>query len=307
MNEIVLTDTIPMDFAAIQTADLAASTKIKYTTQIKRYLEAGGSFTDSAGLFAWANNLGPSSRLQFKAALTLLTKGLELDLKASATPENIAHIQAAVYRIEAMNDSVVTKKTKSTKLGKWISARQVTEIYDEIAQEPAPIARMRNLVLAKLLFKTGCRRDEVTQMTFQDLSERSHNGASIPFVQIHGKGRKERAISLENDTTALIKSWHETIGDGYIIRRVRRGDVLVDGQMNPNSIRYLVQVFGKSIGEPDLSAHDTRRTFAELLRQAGVPIEIISRLLGHETIETTVRYLELNGDVIKLIPGDYIP
>ena len=147
MNELMEAPGIPMDFAAIQTADLADSTKIKYTRQIKRYLEAGGSFSDSAGLFAWANNLGPSSRLQFKAALTLLTKGLELDLKASATPENIGAVQAAVYRLEAMNGSVISpKRSPSRKLGKWISARQVTEIYDAINQEPAPIMRMRNPV-----------------------------------------------------------------------------------------------------------------------------------------------------------------
>ena len=306
MNELMEAPGIPMDFAAIQTADLADSTKIKYTRQIKRYLKAGGSFSDSAGLFAWANNLGPSSRLQFKAALTLLTKGLELDLKSSATPENIAHVQAAVYRLEAMNGAVKTKTVKSTKLGKWISARQITDIYDATNRDRSPIMCQRDLVLFKLLFKTGCRREEVTRMIFSDISQRSYNGRNVTGVQIHGKGRQERWLGLDNDTVGIINTWHELVGDGYIIRRVRRGDTLVNGQMNPNSIRYLVQVFGKAIGEPDLSAHDTRRTFAELLRQAGVPIETISKLLGHNNLDTTFRYLNLHGDC-NTVPGDYIP
>ena len=144
-------------------------------------------------------------------------------------------------------------------------------------------------------------------MTFSDLSERSLDGKSIPIVHIHGKGNQERTIGLDNETKELLDTWYEMVGDGHLVRRVRTGDVLVNGQMNPDSIRYLVQKFGTAIGEPDLSAHDTRRTFAELLRQAGVPIEIISKVLGHRDINTTARYLELNGDVIKLIPGDYIP
>ena len=59
--------------------------------------------------------------------------------------------------------------------------------------------------------------------------------------------------------------------------------------------------------EEELSAHDTRRTFAELLRSAGVGIEIISKLLGHASIETTVRYLDLENGVLEVTPGNYIP
>ena len=72
-------------------------------------------------------------------------------------------------------------------------------------------------------------------------------------------------------------------------------------------MRYIVQQYGEWIGEPELSAHDTRHTFAELLRQVGLGIEIISQLLGHESIETNIRYLDLNGDTIMTVPGDFIP
>ena len=305
MNELAGV-TQGIDLTAIEYSDLAPSTKHKYARAIERYEDTGQDFNDIDALIKYANSLTPASRGQFKAAMTLLAKDLELKAKAGATPENINQVQAVVYRLEAITESVKVKKSTSAKLGKWISAKQVNEIYDLCRSESNNLKRMRDLVLFKLLFKTGCRREEVTKIQFSDLTQRSINGRTVTIIQIHGKGRKERAISLDVETADLLSTWRERVGDGPIVRRIKRGGILA-GELNPASVRYIVQLYGERIGEPDLSAHDTRRTFAELLRQAGVGIEIISRLLGHESIETTMRYLDLNGDTIKTVPGDYIP
>ena len=254
----------------------------------------------------YANSLTQASRGQFKAALTLLAKDLELKAKAGATVANKDQVQVIVWRLEAITKSVKVKKSTSQKLGKWISAKQVNDIYDLARAEGNTLKSKRDLILFKLLFKTGCRREEAAKIEFSDLTQRSINGQTVTIVQIHGKGRKERAISLDSETAELLAAWHTQVGDGPIIRRIKRGGILA-GKLNPASVRYLVQQYGELIGEPELSAHDTRRTFAELLRQGGVGIEIISRLLGHESIETTMRYLDLNGDTIKTVPGDYIP
>ena len=295
-----------IDLSPIENSQLAQSTKDKYTRSIERYTETGQDFNDIDALVKYANGLSDSSRAQFKAALSLLAKDMELKAKAGATPENINQVQAVVYRLEAITESVKVRKSTSAKLGKWISAKQVNEIYDLCRSERNTLKRMRDLVLFKLLFKTGCRREEVAKIEFSDLSQRALNGRTVTIIWIHGKGRKERAISIDKDTAELLATWHDRVGDGPIVRRIKRGGILA-GKLNPASVRYIVQMYGEQIGEPDLSAHDTRRTFAELLRQAGVGIEIISRLLGHESIETTMRYLDLNGDTIKTVPGDYIP
>ncbi len=305
MNEITEV-TQGIDLTAIEYSDLAPSTKHKYTRSIERYENTGQDFNDIDALIKYANSLTPASRGQFKAALTLLAKDLELKAKAGATPENVNQVQAVVYRLEAITESVKVKKSTSQKLGKWISAKQVSDIYDLARAERNTLKSKRDLVLFKLLFKTGCRREEAAKIEFSDLTQRSINGRTVTIVQIHGKGKKERAISLDSETAELLAAWHTQVGDGPIIRRIKRGGILA-GKLNPASVRYLVQQYGERIGEPELSAHDTRRTFAELLRQAGVGIEIISRLLGHESIETTMRYLDLNGDTIKTVPGDYIP
>jgi integrase len=63
---------------------------------------------------------------------------------------------------------------------------------------------------------------------------------------------------------------------------------------------------GKMIGKPELQPHDLRRTYAQLGYEAGVPVTQISRLLGHASIATTQRYLNLALD-LQVTASDFVP
>ena len=71
-------------------------------------------------------------------------------------------------------------------------------------------------------------------------------------------------------------------------------------------IYNIVNKAGQMIGQPELAPHDLRRTFAQLGFQAGVPITQISKLLGHTSISTTQRYLNLDLDLATTV-SDFIP
>jgi integrase/recombinase XerD len=57
---------------------------------------------------------------------------------------------------------------------------------------------------------------------------------------------------------------------------------------------------------PELDAHDLRRTFARLGYDAGVPVEQISKLLGHADVKTTMLYLGIDIDIESTV-SDFIP
>jgi len=67
-----------------------------------------------------------------------------------------------------------------------------------------------------------------------------------------------------------------------------------------------VQKRGKLISKPDLQPHDLRRTYAELGRRAGVPIEQIIILLGHANIKTTQEYLNIELD-LEVTVSNFVP
>jgi site-specific recombinase XerD len=197
-----------IDLSPIENSQLAQSTEDKYMRSIERYMEIGEDFNNIDVLVKYAKGLGDSSSAQFKAALSVLAKDMELKAKAGATLENINQVQSVVYRLEAITESVKVKKSTSAKFGRWISAKQVNEIYDLCRSERNSLKRMRDLVHFKLLFKTGCQREETTKIQFRDLTQRSIKSRTVTVVKIHGKGRKEQAISINNEAADLIAAWH---------------------------------------------------------------------------------------------------
>ena len=60
------------------------------------------------------------------------------------------------------------------------------------------------------------------------------------------------------------------------------------------------------IGLLELAPHDLRRTSAQLGYEADVPITQISVLLGHSSVATTQKYLNLALDVETTV-SDFIP
>lgn len=57
-------------------------------------------------------------------------------------------------------------------------------------------------------------------------------------------------------------------------------------------------------GMPDFRWHDCRHTFATWMRQAGTPIEIVQRALGHKAITTTTRYAHVEDrEVVRAVGG----
>jgi integrase len=70
----------------------------------------------------------------------------------------------------------------------------------------------------------------------------------------------------------------------------------------PRLSTLVVTERAKKIGL-ELAPHDVRRTFAKLAHKGKVPIEQIQLALGHESIQTTERYLGIQQDLINA-PGE---
>jgi len=120
-------------------------------------------------------------------------------------------------------------------------------------------------------------------------------GAST-FLQLIGKGRKERSVPLWPDTAQVLKAWFEELGDdaGPIAFPNARGKAL-----SREGVDYLLKHAMQramptcpSLATKHLTPHVVRHTTAMHLLQAGVDIATIALWLGHESIETTHMYLQ---------------
>ena len=57
------------------------------------------------------------------------------------------------------------------------------------------------------------------------------------------------------------------------------------------TIRYMVTDYAEDAGLEDVSCHTLRHTFGKNLADAGVRLEQIAYLMGHDDIETTRKYV----------------
>ena len=69
---------------------------------------------------------------------------------------------------------------------------------------------------------------------------------------------------------------------------------------NRNMIWYCIHEIGIMAGvKENLSYHDSRHTFGTLMLSAGIPIESISKIMGHTSIRTTQIYARVTDDKIS--------
>jgi len=312
-NLTLTTDFDPGKFAltAIENdPSLQPSTKHQYKRAITNYLVTGESMTDPAALAKYALTVGTSTRAFLAAAVTRLAKSAEHFAKSGATPENIAGVQAAVFRAQALRGAITVPQTKGQKAHTWLSQKQVAELLKACSvrksgQPEAAIVSQRDRLAIGLMVAAGLRRQEAVNLSFADVKLQPVGDKMRTVLDVKGKGAKDRVVPISDTLANAISDWGAVVGDGRILRALGRNKQ-PDKSMTTTALYNLVAKRGELIGLAALQPHDLRRTFAQLGYDAGVPIAQISVLLGHASIKTTQRYLNLDLDLDTTV-SDFVP
>lgn len=287
----------------VQQAPLAESTKTKYSRAVQRAFAAGVDLTDSQQVRDYAATLRKSPKSHLKSVLKLWGRAIESQVKGQATPDNVLAVQATLYRIDALNDAIHIEAPKGEKAHIWLSKAEVASLY--IFCGGGSNRDFRNRVVLALLVGAGLRREELVNLRFADLLSQPLGDGYRTVLSVLGKGAKQRTIPIHSRLAEILAEWQTYVGEGYIARSVNKGGVIGD-KLSPTGLFKLVAEAGASIGKPELAPHDLRRTFGQLGYEAGIPLTQISKLLGHSSLATTQRYLNLDLN-LEETASDYIP
>jgi len=149
----------------------------------------------------------------------------------------------------------------------------------------------RDYALLLTLYNSGARVSEITSLKREQVCF-----DTCTFLQLIGKGRKERTVPLWQETARVLKAWFEELGrsTGDIAFPNARGKALsregVDYRLKQAVQRAIPTC--SSLARKNITPHVVRHTTAMHLLQAGVDIATIALWLGHESIETTHMYLQ---------------
>jgi site-specific recombinase XerD len=177
----------------------------------------------------------------------------------------------------------VTRRAEPSCRNRFLSDAEETKLRKQIRKSyPERVAEF-DLALA-----TGMRRAEEFNLTWAgvDLEQKQ---ILVMGKGSRGRGPKRRFVPINEQALKSIKALYKiSNGSPYVCPRKKK-----EGQ------RDFSKWFEETVtaaGIPDLHWHDLRHTFASRLVMSGVDIRTVGELLGHSSIQTTMRYAHLSQE-----------
>ncbi len=199
------------------------------------------------------------------------------------------------YLIEMDYDSPLSPEM--IKMIKTIKKKpQVAEIEEivKLIEFPSKIEKdqriaQRNRAMLEVLFSTGLRISELINLKINQIDK---NGR----IFVLGKGKKERFVYLTPRAQKFLSDYLESRHDdslfAFIPYRGANSKQQKDKKISPNYLQFKIKRYREllDINIP-ISAHSLRHGFATYLAEAGANPAAIQILLGHESLDTTTRYV----------------
>ena len=166
---------------------------------------------------------------------------------------------------------------------------------------------LRDRAIFELMYSSGLRISEVVKLDLSDvdLNER------ILLVR-EGKGGKDRYVPFSEVSAVFIMKYIENDRKKHL--RFCKGDdaaifIGQGGRMKTQVIRLYFRKYLEATGitRRNLSPHSIRHSCATHLLEAGADVRYVQELLGHEHIQTTVKYTHLMIESLKRVYKTYHP
>ena len=165
------------------------------------------------------------------------------------------------------------------------------ELYSDVDLEKLKrnCKKKRDLAIVMFLYATCCRIGEVVELNRDSVIIENQK------LVVHGKGDKERKVYFDAVTAEALKQYLDERTDdceALFINRYKE-------RLQANGIRSMLKDLAKAAGVNHVHPHKFRRTKATDMARHGMPIQDVQAILGHEKIDTTMQYVQMNDTDIE--------
>lgn len=171
------------------------------------------------------------------------------------------------------------------------------------AARGSSLLRLRDSALLELLYATGARASEAAGLRLSELDLDSR------VALLHGKGSKDRMVLFGAPARAALLTYLEGCRPELIGPGRSAGHVFLDVTGRPMSRggvwRATRRAAEQALQVPALAAtgltlhtahpHVLRHSCATHLLEHGADLRVIQELLGHDSLQTTAKYLKISG------------
>ena len=281
----------------------------EYLENFKTYLSIEKNFSehtilaytsDLTSYLLWLNSTS-CLNVDFNKLREYLHFIQKFEYKKTTIARKIAAIRTFykfLYREHLIDNNPATSLTapkKPKSLPKFLTPDEVEQILNNVKIETP--AGFRNRVILELLWATGMRVSELSNLNFGDLNLEENE------IRVFGKGAKERIVLI----TERAKK--------YLIQYINSARKLIAPEYNTNEINDTTPLFINNTGfrlqnktirtvinqtvekiqlPKKVTPHVFRHSFATKLIENGADLRIVQELLGHAGISNTQIYTHIS-------------
>lgn len=147
-----------------------------------------------------------------------------------------------------------------------------------------------------IAYSAGLRVSEVVNLRVWQIDSKR-----MQILIKAAKGKKDRVVPLSPVLLVMLREYYKTYRpkkDGYLFEGNEGSSAY-----SKRSLQKIIEAAKRAAGivKPG-GMHALRHSFATHLLHKGTDISLIMRLLGHNDLKTTLRYLHVsNRDILKLM------
>ncbi len=274
-----------------------------------------------------ARNLAESSLVAFRLNLVCLGEYLE---ERRLAFDRLDYFDALRW-LETLRESDIAPSWVNARLSvvkrfyRWLIARQVVRSspFEEFSGANIPrrlpailseeeVVRLiagaspgRNRAIVEVLYASGCRAGEIGRMELSDISLENRT------IKTKGKGGHERIAFLNRSAVTAIRDYLPTrASDAARLARVDERVLFLNYKGKPLSnyaVRNVVKDAARAAKLKHVHPHMLRHSFATHLLDRGADLFSIMQFLGHKSIQTTVKYLQVATARLSEVHRKYHP
>lgn len=212
---------------------------------------------------------------------------IEMDFPLTIAPDTVKMIKT------------IRKNAQIAELDEFIKLLQFPSSF-----EKNPLIALRNRAMLEVLFSTGMRISELINLKTKQIDKEGR-------IFVLGKGKKERFVYLTPRAKTHLEAYLKTRNDSSPFAFIPyRGQNATEKEkkISPVYLQDKIKHYREllDINLP-ISAHSLRHGFATYLAEAGANPAAIQVLLGHESLETTTRYVHASDNYARRAQKQFHP
>jgi integrase/recombinase XerD len=156
----------------------------------------------------------------------------------------------------------------------------------------------RNKAIVLLTHYLGLRISECASLLVTDVVNDEGTVNDVIHLSVEQtKGSNSRRVFVSKKAKSVLKRYLQS--DLSVIQHTYLFQTQKSKRFNTNALTQLVKRLYERVGIVGATSHSMRRTFITKLATSGVSVRVIAEAVGHASIATTQRYIDVNDELIS--------